>query len=449
MRRAVPFCARPVRNSRRNAVSLGKKGAFVGRARELGHLTSTFLSATTEDTASAVLMIAQAGSGKSRLRQEFLEWVHARPTRVEILYAAGDSLGTGSPFALLGQALRRTAGIEADDQAEDRQRKLRTRLEVHLPEAGRSRVVAFLGELAAVPFPEAYEPTLRPARLNPQLMGDGLRRAWEDWLTAECAAHPVLLVLEDLQWGDAGTVSFVDSALRQVRNAPFMVLAGARPEVETVFPNLWSGREVQVLRLGPLSRKAAELLIRDALGSGPSAAVVADLITRADGNPFYLEELIRATHEGRHDRLPDSVLGMVQARLDTEPPAARRVLRAASVFGERFSENGVRALLGGVEPLEELTSWLRHLTDRELIGTSSNGQETGMVDPSFTFAHALIRESAYSMLTPGDQVLAGYEVSSAALEAPNRIVRNDDDPELWLHCRARPPAAGFNLRNCR
>ena len=103
-------------------------------------------------------------------------------------------------------------------------------------------MTAFLGEIANVPFPDDDNDALRAARANPQLMGDGMRRAWEDWLAAECAAHPVLLVLEDLHWGDLPTVSFVDAALRNLRDEPLMVLALARPEVDEQFPDLWQAR---------------------------------------------------------------------------------------------------------------------------------------------------------------------------------------------------------------
>src|SRR5581483_11956284 len=131
----------------------------------------------TEDVGCAVLVVAPPGSGKSRLRQEFLDWVAARPERVEVLFASGDSVGAGSPFALLGQALRRAAAIDNDDPAEERRRKLGVRLSRHLSVAEAPRALAFLAELAGVPFPDAQDPVLRAARQDPQLMGDHLRQA--------------------------------------------------------------------------------------------------------------------------------------------------------------------------------------------------------------------------------------------------------------------------------
>ncbi len=124
---------------------------------------------------------------------------------------------------MLADALRRASGIHEGDAAEVRRNKLRTRVVRHLDGRDAGRVAAFFGELAGAPFPDdgrpgglAREPwtpgdasigALRAARDNPLLMSDGIRAAWEDWLAAECAAQPLLLVLEDLHWGDAATVA--------------------------------------------------------------------------------------------------------------------------------------------------------------------------------------------------------------------------------------------------
>ncbi|HVU52308.1 MAG TPA: protein kinase, partial [Polyangia bacterium] len=395
---------------------LGKASDFVGRGREMSMLSNLYTSAIAESAASAVLVTGAAGVGKSRLRQEFVEWVGKQRERGEVLFGVGDSLGAGSPFAMIGLCLRRAAGLQDGEPVEERRRKLVERVSRTVDREVVPRVAAFLGEIADVPFPDADHEALRMARQNPQLMGDAMRRAWEDWLAAECAAHPVLLLLEDLHWGDLGTVSFVDAALRHLRDQPFMVLALARPEVETRFPELWSGRDLQTIRLAPLSKRASEKLVREALGDGVTDALVERLIVRADGNAFYLEELIRATAAGRHESLPDSVIGMVQARLDAEGPEARRVLRAASVFGERFSQGGVAALLGGEAELPHVGEWLELLSTRELVtraaGTDRRG---GAMDLEYTFSHALVREAAYSMLTRDDRVL-GHRLAGDWLE---------------------------------
>ncbi len=396
--------------ARRNL--LGKATAFVGRGREMSMLSDLYLSAVAESMASAVVVTGPAGVGKSRLRQEFIEWVRRQPDGAEVLFGTGDSMGAGSPFAMLGRAIRRAAGIQEGEELAVRRDKLLARVSKHVDAEACVRVAAFLGELAHTPFPDDHNEALRAARSDPQLMGDAMRRAWEDWLAAECAAHPVVLVLEDLHWGDLGTVTLVDASLRNLRDAPLMVAALARDEVEQSFPNLWQARSPQVVRLGPLSKRASEKLVREALGEVADQAVER-IVARADGNAFYLEELIRAAAAGRSDDLPESVLGMVQARLDAEGADSKRALRAAAVFGERFSRAAVAALLGGEGQLAEVSETIERLTARELVVRAPSIEGRSGVE--FSFAHALVREAAYAMLTEEDRVL-GHRLAGSWLE---------------------------------
>ena len=394
---------------------LGKATPFVGRGREMSMLTNLYAGTVAESAATPVLVIGSAGVGKSRLRQELVEWVQRQPDGACVLFGGVDSVGAGSPFAMLARAIRRTAGIVDGEPLSARQEKLAARVARHVDREACDRVTEFLGEIADVRFAEGGEggsEALRTARANPQLMGDGMRRAFEDWLMAECAAHPVLLVLEDLHWGDLGTVSFLDGALRNLHDRPLMVLALARPEVEERFPEIWTARHRQTIRLGPLSPRASEQLVRQALGA-IGDELLARLVERADGNAFYLEELIRATAAGRAEALPDSVLAMVQARLDSEGPDGKRVLRAAAIFGERFSRAGLAALLGGEAGIEDVSDALERLAAHELVTRASTPALAG--DVELVFAHALIREAAYAMLTDEDRLL-GHRLAGDWLE---------------------------------
>ncbi|HVV52987.1 MAG TPA: AAA family ATPase, partial [Polyangia bacterium] len=390
---------------------LGKATPFVGRGREMSMLTNLYAGTVAESVATPVLVIGAAGVGKSRLRQELCEWVQRQGDRAEVLLGGVDSVGAGSPFAMLARAIRRAAGIVDGEPIEARREKLAARVARHVDVEARERVTEFLGEIADVRFDEGSE-ALRTARANPQLMGDGMRRAFEDWLAAECAARPVLLVLEDLHWGDLGTVSFLDGALRNLRDQPLMVLALARPEVEERFPDIWAARHLQTVRLGPLSARASEQLVRQALGT-IADDLLARLVGRASGNAFYLEELIRAAAAGRAEILPDSVLAMVQARLDAEGADGKRVLRAAAIFGERFSRAGLAALLGGAAGLDEVSEAVERLTAHELLARASSPALAG--DVELVFAHALVREAAYAMLTDEDQLL-GHRLAGDWLE---------------------------------
>jgi tetratricopeptide (TPR) repeat protein len=392
---------------------LGRQTACVGRNRELTLLETIFAGCVSESQADAVLVTGTAGAGKSRLRREFIARLRRRGETVEVLSGRADSLGESAPFGAMADAIRNAAGIQGGEPLEVRREKLTRRLSRCLEGEKLVKVSGFLGEMIRSPFDDDGNPALRAARDNAQIMGDATRAAWEDWLTAECAAQPVLLALDDLHWGDLATVRLVDATLRNLRELPLMVLVLARPEIHTRFPELWVERDVQIVRLGPLSRKASEQLVRDALGREARLDVIRRIVERADGNAFYLEELIRAVAAGRGDTFPDSVLGTVEARLDAEGSEAKRVLRAASVFGERFSTHGVAALLGGDEHLSEVGGRLSALAARELITRASASD--GVDDDGYVFRHALIREAAYATLTEADRAL-GHRLAGEWLE---------------------------------
>ncbi|WP_437589569.1 serine/threonine-protein kinase [Sorangium sp. So ce1000] len=408
-----PFLATETAADESTPVLLGKPSIWVGRIRELSMLEGVFSGCVSESLASAVLVIGPAGAGKSRLRLEFLTRVRRQFGAVEILSGRAESMAAGSPFGLIADAIHKAAGMREGEPVEARRRKLKRRLGRHLSGEALSRIAAFLGELSRTPFPDGETSGLRAARDNAMLMADATRAAWEDWLAAECAAQPVLLVLEDLHFGDPATVRLIDQTLRNLRDLPLMLLALARPEVNKQFPGLWTDREVQTIKLGPLPAKASERMVRSALGEETPAETVARVVDRADGNPFYLEELIRAVADGKGDVLPDSVLGTVEARLDAEGHEAKRVLRAASIFGDRFSKLAVSALLGGATRVKETETWLDALAARELIAPVST--PGWLIPTDYVFRHAIVREAAYAMLTEPDRAL-GHKLAGEWLE---------------------------------
>jgi hypothetical protein len=235
-----------------------------------------------------------------------------------------------------------------------------------------------------------------------------------DFLRAETAVHPVLLVLEDLHWGDFGTVRFIDMALRDRSEQPWMVLALARPEVYEVFPKLWAERQnVQEIRLKELGRKAGERLVRQVLGDSAGPETVERLVKQADGNTFYLEELIRAAAEGKDHVLPDTVLAMVETRLGRLAVEARRVLRAASVFGEVCWDGGVAVLVGHAMGPAMVGEWLARLVEQEVLAVRPTSRFSAQRE--LMFRHALLREGAYATLTEDDKRL-GHRLAGDWLE---------------------------------
>ena len=405
---------------------LGRPTPFVGRERELATLVGIFEECVDEPVARAVLVTGQAGAGKSRMTGEFLRRT-GEVDGVEAWLARGDPMSEGSPFSLLARMLRRAAAITGAEPLVVRQQKVRARVGRHIAETEVQRVAEFIGEIASVHFPEAQSVQLKSARQDAMLMGDQMRRAFCDLVLAESAAGPLVVVLEDLHWGDMPSVSFLDSALRAGSERPFMVLAIARGEVHETFPNLWEQRSLQEIRLGPLVRRAGEKLVRDVLGDSVDSAQVARLLDRASGNVFYLEELIRAYAEGASARppgeesapesaswsLPGTVLAMVEARLGRLDPMARRVLRAASIFGEVFWRGGLLALTGGDYKASEVDDWLADLAHQEIVQRRDVSRFPA--ESEYQFRHGLVRDAAYQMLTPEDRAL-GHGLAGDWLE---------------------------------
>ena len=319
-------------------------------------------------------------------------------------------MSQSSAFAPLADAIRRRAGIGPGDTPEAQRSKLIELATVVMKPARARAVAEMLGELCGVLFSDGESDSLRAARRDARLMGDLLREAFEDWLAAECEAAPVVLVLEDMHWGDLPSVRFVDGALRNLSSRPLFVLALARPEIADTFPNLWADREATALALAPLGKRSAEKLVRAAGGAALDPSTVERILERAQGNAFFLEELVRAAERGVSD-LPESVLGTVQARLSALDPETRRVLRAASVFGERFAEDGVAELLGGEVAREAARRELRRLTELEVV---INLQDVRAGE--YAFRHALVQDAAYAMLTDEDKRL-GHRLAGAFLEA--------------------------------
>jgi eukaryotic-like serine/threonine-protein kinase len=389
---------------------LGRATPCVGRDRELQGLEALFDECVDEPVAKVALVTAPAGGGKSRVRHELIRRLRARDTNVEIWLGRGDPMRVGSPFGILGPAIRRALNIRDGEPQPVREHKLRARItRLFTDETQRERVAAFVGELVGVHFSDDALPQLRAARRDPVLMNDQMRQAWEDWLAAESRAQPVLLVLEDLHWGDLPTVRFIDSALRNLRDSPIMVLALARPDVHDLFPKLWHERNVWEIKLAPLGKKAAQQLVRAVLGDVVPQEKMDALVAQAEGNPLYLEELVRTVAEqpgglsNNDQALPETVLAMVQARLERLETDARRVLRAASVFGQVFWRGGIRALLGRQDRTNDVGDWLDELVAREMIQKRIDSRFPG--EEEFVFRNALTREAAYAMLTVEDRKL--------------------------------------------
>jgi hypothetical protein len=382
---------------------LGRPTPCVGRDAELATLDIA-LGACREDGAPrAVLIVAPAGQGKTRLCHEWLRRTEAGTEPPLVLVGRADPI-RGAAGGLLAQALRPALDVADAAAPDDARAALLAAVRRQVPGEDALRVAELLGELCGIAFPDGDRAILRSARSDPSTLAEQVERAWLAWLRAMCAARAVVIVLEDLQWSDARTISLVEAALRDLTDRPLLVLALARPEVDERFRELWVGR-AQRLVLGPLARKARARLVREALGAAAELAVIERIVELSEGNALFLEELVRAAaREPERDEragpaaldhhgpdAPAALMAMLQARIERLAPEERRVLRVASILGERFRDRDVGALLGVVG--RELDGWLRGLAQREVLAAD---RDAGRAE--HRFRHALVREAAYGTL---------------------------------------------------
>jgi tetratricopeptide (TPR) repeat protein len=386
---------------------MGKTTPCVGRERELANLRALFEECASEPAARVALAVGPAGIGKSRVRHELLAWLDDRPEPVSLLLAAGDPIREHQPFALLSHAIARTSGIVDGDPPEVRDTKLRARLARVLDDTALAQTRAFLGEL--VGGNEVVTAPLRSARQNAQLMHAQIDRALHTWIAAECRERPLVIVLEDLHWGDEASIDAVTKLLRELEEQPLFVFALARPEVNERFPELWEEERRETVLLRALTRKACTGLIEHVLGEDTPDELITTIVARAAGNAFFLEELCRASAAGR-DELPESVVAVAQARIENLPDKQRTLLRTASIFGETFWRGGLITLGNDATAVDHVVS---ELVDNELIRRRAYSTVLGQEE--LCFRHAFLREAAYAMLTDDDR-LVGHGMAAVWLE---------------------------------
>jgi predicted ATPase len=242
-----------------------------------------------------------------------------------------------------------------------------------------------------------------------------------EWLGAVVTHRPCVVAVDDLQWVDKPSLDLLDVALRELRQRPLLVVAAARPDLDRLYPQLWSRRTPLRQRLAPMSRLAGQALLAWAAAGAPGD-LEAFAFDRWEGNPFYLTEIVEDRKRPRttpRDAAPDTVLGAIEPRIVALGDECRRVLRAASLFGDSFEFEAVLSMLGlkGRPALEET---LATLVEADLIRRVD--EPRGL----YAFRGRLVREAAFAMLSPTDKSL-GVARARQWLEEAGKTL-----PELLL-----------------
>jgi eukaryotic-like serine/threonine-protein kinase len=406
-----PVVVREVREPSARRSLLGRPTPCVGREREMAFLGGLWAECLAEPRSRFVVLTGPPGVGKSRLRHEFIARTRSTAFHAQLWSAEADPHREGSPLSVLRSLIADAVGLRDGEPDAIRYRRICARVARHARGPDADRVAAFLAEAAAVHQPDDKLVELRAARANPALMGDQIERAWLAFLSAESRARPLLLVIDDLHWADAPSDRLLARAARDNADRPILILAFARPEIlERLEPSA-SDDTILFDTITKLSAGASKKLVRTVMPSLDPA--LTDRVAKiADGNPFFLEELIRAVAGGKEPSDVASVVAIMQARLEELPATSRRVLRAASTFGEGIRRDGLLHVLGDAESPLALDAIVETLVSGEwLTVVDSDAPET-----TWTFRHAIVRDAAYAMLTAEDRRL-GHRLAAEWLEA--------------------------------
>lgn len=339
---------------------------MVGRDAELHALCSAFTQVQQDRRPAALLVVAEAGIGKSRLLHEFSQWMAGRPERCIVLQGRADPSTQNQPYGLLRDVLAWRLGIAHDDPEAVAKAKVEAGIAPLFADDGPELAEAhahLLGHLIGLDY--AASPHVRGILDDPkQIRARAFHTAAQAFRRVAARDDAtVLLQVDDLHWSDDGSLEFLAHLLKTARDAPMLVLGLTRPTLFERREDWRTPPHMARLDLAPLDKDASRQLAGELLRGLPHVpAALSELLTgRADGNPLFMEELVKMlvdqgalVREGERwslnpDRLlaaavPPTLTGIVQARLDGLPPGERQALQQASVIGLVFWEPTLRAL---------------------------------------------------------------------------------------------------------
>ncbi len=386
----------------------GLRAPLIGRDHELGTLVQAFEGVARDGRPHLLTVYGPAGSGKSRLTTEFFAAIGGARVR------AGRCLpyGEGITYYAIQLIVRADAGIGIADPRdvaiEKIQRAARESFGDDIEDA--NAVAKRVSVLAGIERAEEALPEVRPDQLREEL-AFGLRR----YLERRAGSSPLVLVFEDVHWAEPGLLDLIDD-LAEWSRAPLLLLCLARPDFREVRPAWGSAAaNATAITLSPLSSDDTRQLIAALLAIDDLPEQVrSDVVTRAEGNPLYVEEFLRMLMEsGRVEKrdgrwianasittveVPPTLQGLIAARLDRVAPEVKALLQRASLAGRLFSTDALTALGEGAAPDAGL---LRDAIRRDLlVEADERALGSGRV---FRFKHVLIRDVAYSTVPKAER----------------------------------------------
>ena len=405
-----------VRRARPRAFRVATRGIegvetrMVGRESELAQLQRAFEGLFRQGRFNAITVVADAGMGKSRLLHEFEAWAASRPEPFTVLRGRANPQTQAQPYGLLRDILAWRFQIADSDTMEAAKRKIEDGIApLFAADDGEDMALAhahLIGHLIGLDF-EASRHIKAILTDSRQIRSRGFHAAAQLFrrVSAQDGA-PVVLLLDDLHWADDPSLDFLGHLAEANRDLPLLVLGLTRPTLFERRAELWGSSEQQRVALEPLGEQSSRDLADELLKKLVDIpALLRELITgRAEGNPFYMEELVlMLVDEGaidtsadpwklHPDRLlatpvPPTLTGVLQARLDSLRAAEKLALQQASVIGFVFWDQALAAI--DARAIEALPAVER----RELVVAHEQGHIDGARE--YAFRHQILHHVTY------------------------------------------------------
>ena len=384
-----------------------RESPLVGRVEELAAVETLYERVIEEETPHLITLVGEAGVGKSRLLRELEQRLDAHPTQPAFRTGRSLRYGSGTVFWALGEVLRAEVGIVDSDTADEAWGKLSG----YVREAADSsdlaagdRQAALIGRLLGVDSP----PELTSDEDDPERLREAFFSALRSGVEAIARRRPMVIAFEDIHWADDGMLEAIEHLAQWVR-APLMLLCLARDELLDRRPN-WGGDHGSATRLllAPLSSSQTHELVAALVPEGHE--VLPAVVERSGGNPLFAEEMARRIAEdgGQGTQLPDTVQGVLAARLDSLEPFERRLVQQAAVVGRTFWQASLVPLAEAEG--RDLDSALDTLQAKDILAPASERRLAG--ERELAFKHVLIRDVAYSMLPKSVRSRKHFEVGA-------------------------------------